>query len=177
MVALVHAALLSLLVVWTPPPGRGRDPVLVQHIREHGRTYAEQSAYVRQLGAWMQREAETQHVPVWLVVALAHLESGMNEHPRDDADSVGIMQLNPKAPWGRAWAEECRLTPADCLQASVYWGVRALHDGYVQCGSWRRAVVFYRSGRCKAKRPVVERADRVMVLAADLAFEHGAVQP
>jgi hypothetical protein len=121
-------------------------------------------------------EAEAQHVPVWIVLALQHRESGGDAHARSRIDgiSLGRMQLNPRSKWGQAWLAECQLTPSDCAQANMHWGVRALRDGYDECGTWLRAVTFYRSGRCKAKHEVVEGSHRVMELAGRLYFEHGA---
>ena len=180
MVAAVHAALLSLLIVWTPPPGRG-DPVFVSHVREHGRTFDEREAYVHQLAEWMVREAEEQHVPVWLVVALAMRESGGDPKAlsRIDGVSLGTMQLNPASYWGESWRKECRgKGRASCAEANLRWGTRALKDGHEQCRSWRRAVVFYRSGRCGGvKQEVWDGADRVLALTASLWLEHGLGTP
>lgn len=146
------ATLLYMHVVWVTPT---LEPVYARHFRED-----ELGAELRALEQAEQLElaADLAGVPLELLTAVMHDESGLNAALIGAAGELGPAQLLPGTPWWRGWREACRgevdgkLTapsPGTCQAANVRWGAYALRDALDACGGdeWA-ALGFYRAGRC-----------------------------
>jgi hypothetical protein len=154
MSALV-AALLALLTVWTTPDG---SPVLVAHARRAGG-----EAYVTELAQDTLEVAAAKGIDPYLLVALAHEESGLSRYavqPRTHA--WGLYQLHPRSRWHRRARAACKASPSQCVRAQIEQGAVAFRYALDACRlSEIHGVFFHRAGRCKGARP---RDLRVMAL-------------
>jgi hypothetical protein len=160
------STLLYMHVVWVTG---ALEPVYAAHLRRH-----ELGPELRaeQLAEDLVVAAELAGVPLALLAALEHDESG-GDHSRVSSEgALGRMQLNPASRWGRAWLKECpggafpnstgrvrrdvaprgvSLDSTTCEALNVLWGAYALRDAIEACGGdAHRALGFYRSGRCVA---------------------------
>ena len=138
------ALILTLLTVY-----EGRQTVYAAHLRRH-----ELGAVARaeQLAGQLLEASRTVGVDLALLTALAEHESAFDHGAESLESALGMLQLNPRSRWGRAWLAECRsgdLTRSRCEALNVLWGAYALRDALEACeGDAVRAVGFYRAGRC-----------------------------
>lgn len=107
-------------------------------------------ARAAQLAHHLDEAARVAHVDVALLTALAFHESGLDHAAVSHRGALGMLQLNPRAPWGSAYVRECRRSPDACELLNARWGAWALRDALQSCGSTVRALGAYRTGRCVA---------------------------
>jgi Transglycosylase SLT domain len=162
--------LLGLLTVWEGPG----EVVYVRHLREHA---LGAEARAEQIATTLRTAAHTQGVPVELFVALAVLESGLDAEAESRKGALGLLQLNPRSRWGRAWVADCDAFQGLCGPRNAHWGAVALRDALAECGSEGAAVGFYRTGRCvtgpRARQVLALRARiRAAVSGRVLGGEH-----
>lgn len=136
------ALTLAILALLSFAPG-----VYAPHLRGH-----ELGAHTRaeQLAHQFDETARITHVDVALLVAIAYHESSLDHDTKPQPLGLGIMQLNPRARWGKVWQRECKRAPDACELLNVRWGAWALRDAIQACGSTVRALGMYRTGRCVA---------------------------
>lgn len=119
--------------------------------------------------------ADKHGVDVALLVALAHWESGLNDHAVSSAGAMTIMQLLPR--WHRETIGFCRRHPELCSVAAINRGAQVLARYRRQTPSDEAAIRAYRLGHhvpiWKAKPERVERARKVLRTRAWIARRLG----
>lgn len=132
------SAILSLLLL---PCG---EPVA------HARRYpGGVEARAAELAEHFDQAAQTYQLDARLLVALAHSESGLDGTRVGAMGELGLMQLMPNTPAGRAYAAvRGPQTVRDGV--AILLGAEALRHGLTVCGSEAEAVGWYKSGRCIA---------------------------
>jgi hypothetical protein len=151
--SIIATAILQLLVVYTSQ----RGDTYARHARERG---AEQ--YARELGSFYGEAASFHGVDVWLPIAVGYSESGLDRERVGSMGELDVMQLNPRAPWGKEYSRACRprVDRMLCTWTSVWIGTGVLVEGIRRCGDVERGVGWYKSGRCVAG----EKTARVVAL-------------
>jgi hypothetical protein len=152
--ALVQA-LIALLTVWITPDGKH---VLVAHARRAGG-----QDYVTELARGTLEAAEAHEIDPYLLVALAHEESGLSRYAvQRNTRAWGLYQLHPRSRWYRHARKACDKSPSQCVRAQLEHGARAFRYALDACRlSEIHGVFFHRSGRCAVERA---RDRRVLVL-------------
>lgn len=155
MITHLVAALISLLTVWTTREGQ---VVLVAHARRAGG-----EAYVAELARGTLEVAAAHDIDPYLLVALAHEESGLSRYAvQPETKAWGLYQLHPRSRWYRHARAECDQSPSRCVRAQLEHGGHAVRYALEACRlSEIHGVFFHRSGRCAGERP---RDRRVLAL-------------
>lgn len=134
----------------------------VAHCR---RAYGGCAARARRMADLFIRAARDHDVDVWLLVALATRESGLNPDAVGARGELGLMQLHPQSRAGRLAARLCAETPRHCPAILVDGAARVLRASIDRCGDVERGLVLYHTGRCGEPdayvRSVIARRDRM----------------
>lgn len=109
--------------------------------------------------------SRTYRVDPFALTALAWSESNFDGTRVGAIGELGIMQLNPRQPLGRAFIRYRARDQADRDRLSIYLGADALRHGLMVCGHLSRAISFYKSGHCRNRGPM---AHRVLITRARL---------
>jgi hypothetical protein len=132
----LFVAIVSLL---TLPCG---DPIAWARHRPGGA-----KAYAAELEQHVTQAARTYDEDPFLVLAVAHSESGLDGTRVGPMGEVGLMQLMPHSQRGRAYLDA--QGPQSVRDGvALLLGAEALHQGRLVCGNEAAAVGWYKSGRC-----------------------------
>jgi hypothetical protein len=108
--------------------------------------------HARELATVLSDAATSHGIDPALLTALAWHESGFEVHAVSRAGAIGLLQLNVRS-WGRLPLQLCLIDPRNCAWWNSWHGARAYAHYLGRCGSEGRALVAYRTGRCKAPGP------------------------
>jgi hypothetical protein len=118
---------------------------LVEHARHRGGPL-----FAERLAEQITTAATHRHLDPWLVAAVAFAESGFDGQRIGDVGELGVMQLHPRTPAGRAYAALCgpRRPQAECDRVAFELGATVLARALAACPSAHAALGLYRSGQC-----------------------------
>lgn len=134
-------ALVALCTIWVRHDG---TPVLHKRVRALGGV-----VHLRRVAVNLESASELSGVPVHVLAALAHAESGLVPRATSSVGARGLLQLMPGTPHHREWRSICVLSPADCNAANLLIGARVLRRAWQVCGAgWANAVSKFRGAGC-----------------------------
>lgn len=144
---------LTAAILWLTLLPSGRYP---EHMTIAPRDHA------RELATVLADSATSHDIDPALMAALAFHESGFDVHAVSRAGAWGLLQLNVRS-WGRVPFRLCTIDPHWCAWWNSWYGAEAFAHYLRKCRSEGRALVAYRTGRCKAPGP---EARKVLVTRA-----------
>jgi len=141
---------------------------LIEHARHRGG-----ALYAEQLADQIETTARHRRLDSWLIAAVAFAESGFDGRRIGAVGELGLMQLHPRTPAGRAYAALCgpRRPQAECDRIALELGATVLSRALGACHSEHAALGLYRSGAC-VEGPA---GLRVVELRAELLARSGQV--
>lgn len=143
----VYDRILDELTVWHRPDG---TPVYAKFCREMPRGC---ERYVWQTLVHMMHYADYYGPDVELIAAIALHETRFNRYAIGPIGEVGIMQLNPRARWGKEAIAHCSRYIINCHREQIRIAVRTLTGTIESCG-WDVPLALgrYNTGRCMVNR-------------------------
>jgi hypothetical protein len=111
----------------------------------------------RVMASYFRESGDIYEVSPFLLVVWANGESTFRQHARGAIGEIGVMQIHGVS------RDICEAVGLDVTKQrdNIECGALLMHQAKSRCGTWRRALYYYSSGKCtgtpRAKRIVARR--------------------